>query len=225
MPSNTYTATCPKCQKTFTKEIKWGYKPKFCSRSCANSRGSMSKEDKELRKHWGRLAPRHKKGGRKNYPHTAIRRSICVHCKKEFWSTYIKGHWRKCCSRECWVRRISSNKVKKNHIKFFNPYEDKVVNLHSMWEVDMAEWLIKNNVKWLRPRKGIIWEDKDLKKRSYLPDFYLPSYNIYLDPKNPFGVYEQSEKLEKASQKIDLLVGELEYIKRELALRLGIEPS
>ena len=38
MSKNIYIGTCSKCQKSFSKEIKWGYTPKYCSRTCANSK-------------------------------------------------------------------------------------------------------------------------------------------------------------------------------------------
>jgi len=50
MSKNIYTGQCPKCQKHFIKEIKWGYKPKFCSRKCANSR-TISGPERIIYKH------------------------------------------------------------------------------------------------------------------------------------------------------------------------------
>ena len=34
------------------------------------------------------------------------------------------------------------------------------------------------------------------KIHNYFPDFYLPDYNLYLDPKNPHAVTVQKKKLD-----------------------------
>lgn len=60
----------------------------------------------------------------------------------------------------------------------------KGVLLDSSYEVVVAESLDFNNIKWERPKRFSYYV-KD-KKRYYTPDFYLPEYNIYLDPKNDF---------------------------------------
>lgn len=50
MSKSIYTGQCPKCQNHFTKEIKWGHIPKFCSRSCANSRNHSEKTKQKISK-------------------------------------------------------------------------------------------------------------------------------------------------------------------------------
>ena len=39
----------------------------------------------------------------------------------------------------------------------------------------------KLNIKWQRPKRCKLSNGK-----SYLPDFYLPEYNVYTDPKSVF---------------------------------------
>lgn len=65
----------------------------------------------------------------------------------------------------------------------------------SMWEVKTAEILDKNKVKWIQPNP-MIWIDKDGKKHNYFADFYLPEYDLFLDPKNDYCIRAQNEKLE-----------------------------
>lgn len=57
--------------------------------------------------------------------------------------------------------------------------------LGSMYEYKLALDLDKNNIKWKVPNK-IKYKDSNGKTRFYTPDFYLPEYDIYLDPKNDY---------------------------------------
>jgi hypothetical protein len=58
----------------------------------------------------------------------------------------------------------------------------KGVYLHSSYEVRTAKDLDKNNIKWTRP-EPVYWFDEDNKRHRYYADFYLPDYDVYLDPK------------------------------------------
>ena len=51
------------------------------------------------------------------------------------------------------------------------------------------------DIYWVRP-KPIIWFDKKGIKHNYTSDFYLPRYNIYLDPKNEYCFKLQKEKID-----------------------------
>ena len=70
----------------------------------------------------------------------------------------------------------------------------KGVILDSSWELALAERLDKINVQWIRPTP-IQWKDDKGTAHHYFPDFYLPDYNLYLDPKNPAALKVQKEKL------------------------------
>lgn len=56
--------------------------------------------------------------------------------------------------------------------------------LDSSYEVELAKSLDKNNVKWQRCKRFPYHMNGKL--HHYTPDFFLPDYNIYLDPKNDF---------------------------------------
>lgn len=71
----------------------------------------------------------------------------------------------------------------------------EVILLDSSWEVTLAKRLDEMNVEWIRP-EPLKWIDKTGKKRNYFPDFYLPKYDLYLDPKNPAAVRQQHEKIQ-----------------------------
>lgn len=59
------------------------------------------------------------------------------------------------------------------------------VQLHSSYETTVAKSLDEAKVKWTRP-EPLRWVDSKGKDHRYYPDFYLPAYDIYLDPKNDF---------------------------------------
>jgi hypothetical protein len=70
----------------------------------------------------------------------------------------------------------------------------KGVLLDSSWELHLAERLDFLNIKWVRP-EALVWIDENGCKHNYFPDFYLPEYNLYLDPKNPWAIKVQANKL------------------------------
>ena len=83
----------------------------------------------------------------------------------------------------------------KNYRKTF---EYNGVLLESSYELILAKELDKNNIKWIRPKR-FKWIDKSGKQRHYTPDFYLPNFNIYLDPKNDYLIKIDSVKVELCS--------------------------
>lgn len=85
------------------------------------------------------------------------------------------------------ILRSTRNYIKK---------DGTVVSLDSSWEEALAIRLDELNISWIRPT-SIKWEDDSGKTHNYFPDFYLPDYDIYIDPKND-QVYKMStEKINK----------------------------
>lgn len=70
----------------------------------------------------------------------------------------------------------------------------KIINLHSSYEYIVAKSLDSNNIEWTRPPYFWWYDVNDIKHRYY-PDFYLPEYDIYLDPKNPYLISKDAEKI------------------------------
>lgn len=66
--------------------------------------------------------------------------------------------------------------------------------LDSTWEYELAKRLDELKVKWVRPNP-IPWVDEKGVTHNYFPDFYLPDFNLFLDPKNPHAVNVQKKKL------------------------------
>tara|TARA_B100000212_G_C27369129_1_gene531735 strand:- start:770 stop:1186 length:417 start_codon:yes stop_codon:yes gene_type:complete len=59
----------------------------------------------------------------------------------------------------------------------------KVV-MDSTWEVACAERLDELGVEWSRdPKMKLQYRTQKLKLRNYIPDFYLPDHDIYLEVK------------------------------------------
>jgi hypothetical protein len=72
--------------------------------------------------------------------------------------------------------------------------EYKGVMLDSSWELALAKRLDELEIKWERP-KPMKWTDKLGLEHNYFSDFYLPEYDLYLDPKNPAAYLNQIEKV------------------------------
>jgi len=58
----------------------------------------------------------------------------------------------------------------------------KGVDLHGLWELKYAEYLDRNNIKWIRNKDLFAYEFEG-KKRRYTPDFYLPDTDEYIEIK------------------------------------------
>lgn len=70
------------------------------------------------------------------------------------------------------------------------------VLLDSSWEEALARRLDELSVEWVRPKEPLNWIDKRGYNRNYFPDFFLPEFDIYLDPKNPAAMKAQKEKVD-----------------------------
>lgn len=82
------------------------------------------------------------------------------------------------------------------------PYGDVI--LESSWELKLAISLDKNGISWERP-EPIKWVDNGI-IRNYYPDFYLPEFDLYIDPKNSWVEKNQKNKLEILNDKYDNIV-------------------
>ena len=92
--------------------------------------------------------------------------------------------------------------------------------MDSSWEVKMAKWMDENGISWDRNKKRHVfwWTDKEGNKRRYYPDFYLPKFDVYLDPKNKYKLLNDQYKLDRVikENKIKLFYGEIENIKKNI---------
>jgi len=200
-------------------------KNKFCSSSCAASHNNKKRDghseetknkiSKKLTKTIKKEETIHKiiKINRNKYHQNP---KFCKICGQKL--DYEKRN-RKTCSDECNI--IASIRIRpyqngsRKTFWFFNKHENKEVLLESSWELRMAKFLDEKNVKWIRPNH-IIWFDILKNKKYYFPDFYLPDYDLYLDPKNKYCLSRDVEKMEKISKMVKIIYGDIDEMINEI---------
>lgn len=155
---------CPKCNSSHTKS------GRFCSRSCANSRGPMSDSQKKLRSEWMKNNPI---GWYKTKTFGSTTRELiaktCLapECQKTF---IVKYHRRdqKYCSIACWNQCSGTHPAGKSFYGKTGWYKE--FWCHSRYELayiifclDTGLKIERNNTYWRYEYKGKI--------RRYYPDF------------------------------------------------------
>ena len=90
--------------------------------------------------------------------------------------------------------RESTHRRLMRHTQEYTKKNGEVVLMDSSWEIALAKRLDELNIEWKRP-EPLSWIDSTGKKRNYFSDFYLPKYDIYLDPKNKAAYANQIEKI------------------------------
>lgn len=80
-----------------------------------------------------------------------------------------------------------------------------IVHLDSSWEEALAIRLDELGVNWSRP-KPIQWIDENGVKHNYFPDFYLPDFDLYIDPKGPYAFKAQINKIKCLTEQVKNLI-------------------
>jgi hypothetical protein len=195
----------------------------FCSRSCAarynNSRRTHSPETKE------KIASSTKATGPRPNPPRICRVQFkpCLICGRIFCS-HGRQSQRKTCSRTCQTVASTSVRPYQNGSRKNIRYNG--ILLESSWELTVAILLDDLHIKWERP-SPMRWIDSNGKQHLYYPDFFLPDHAIYLDPKNPYCMDQQAEKMQIISSMINIQYGPLEDIiafVKEIG-EVGFEPT
>lgn len=147
--------------------------------------------------------------------------NTCKICKKKFTISFQKRNRKTCGNKDCIIEACVGCRTYPNHHRkltwFFNKYQNKKVLLESSWEVELAEFLEENKIIWIRP-KFIKWVDSKGIVRRYFPDFYLPQFNLYIDPKNPYCMETGKEKIIAVKKIINLLVGNIKKLKEQISI-------
>ena len=97
--------------------------------------------------------------------------------------------------------------------------------MDSTWEVACAERLDALGVRWQRdPSIKLQYRCKKLRLRNYIPDFYLPDYDIYLEIK---GYWTESAKwkMKDVMQRYPNKIRLLESLAEISELSTPIEPT
>lgn len=162
---------CAFCEKEFT--VKDGTR-KFCSKSCSSKSRKLSDETKEkIRK----SLQKDKK----------IKINICIICGIEFES----DRKRKTCSQKC--RNVNTSNASKGKIGGYRIKSGKSQHhgayyngiwMDSSWELRFVKRLDQLNIRWERDNKiHFKYIDEEGIERKYIPDFYLPSEDLYIEIK------------------------------------------
>ena len=174
-------------------------------------------------------------------------RCSCIVCHEEKSSKGIHSHYLTAPTKEGKQRAIDNGK--KNNLRLIEYHQQKhqsqlldynlgangqrqgknyyVLNsfgitqrLESSYEFKTYEILESMMIKWERPKftNYII----NGKSKRYFPDFYLPEYDIYLDPKNDYLIEKDKEKIECVihQSKINLHILSYEMITKEYIQKL-----
>lgn len=167
---------------------------KFCNRSCGASFNNVTRQmTQDTRNKISKTV------SSKYFPRTRVYLCTCEICNIVYY--YPKpGSSKRACSVEC-TRAIMSNNSrlhpKCGGQRTYKSHMYNGIHLDSTYELEVAKSLDANEVKWVRP-KFVWYLDSNNKLRRYYPDFYLPDYDIYLDPKNDYLIKTDTFKIKQA---------------------------
>lgn len=178
---------CEKCGKVMTEYYGSG---RFCSKACANSH-IYSEETKR------------KISESLFYKNSKKEKKLCLACGKKLNNYNKSGYCKICYHKYNKVSNKTRQKLRESALKnnFGGPHRHTIEYnnsiLGSSYELQVAESLDKNNIKWTQCKKFKYYEENDINKKYhyYTPDFYLPEYDVYLDPKNDFLINNNNPSL------------------------------
>lgn len=138
----------------------------------------------------------------------------CIHCER-YVALRGKNNPRKTCSDECY-HEISCSMKKKGFVtETVHDSTGKKCYLQSSWEIEIYEFLSTNNIPWERP-KAIKWNDMGKTRKCFL-DFYIPSLDIYLDPKNQWLMKNRDKnKIYELSRVVTVYFGSVDFLKSKV---------
>lgn len=142
------------------------------------------------------------------------RKFTCIICGEIFYKkmdNYDFTHKpRKTCYSKCknkLLKKISRENPNCGGETNYRKYKYNDIWMDSSWEVKVAKCLDKKCIKWDRSRKHVFWwTDENGEKRRYYPDFYLPKYGVYLDPKNKYKMVVDEYKMNSVIQENDIKI-------------------
>lgn len=209
---------CEYCNKTHDGSYGSG---RFCNEKCARGYSTRSKR-KEINKKVSKVLTKSPifKICKCGKLFSSSRKYCSNSCLRKYWEISERG--RKILSLIAKKRNLGGHTSKE--IMFYIKKNGETVYLHSSYEVKVVASLDYNKIKWIRP-KFLVWEDEERKIHRYYPDFYLPDYEVYLDPKNDYLIEKDREKIQKVSaqNKIKIFVlskNELEW--EEISKLIGV---
>ena len=148
----------------------------------------------------------------------------CVVCSKIF-SKKVNNNVdiKLTCSEECLSKLVSKRNSENPNCGGklgYRRFKYNGFTMDSRWEVEIAKWMDSKKIKWYRSKKRYMfwWMDENNNKRKYFPDFYLPTLDVYLDPKNDYYLKRDLPKLKQVidKYKIKLFYGQVDDIKKNI---------
>ena len=180
---------------------------KFCNRSCSAKHNSRKRPGPVWTEDQRKLASERMKILNKVslLPHTKIEFKICNQCNLSYIYPSPKSTpsfcSKECCSKHRSIAASTSSRNNPNcggkRNSFRIPYIDSfgsACTLDSTYEFRFANILDKLQINWIRP-KHLWYTGQDNLKHRYHPDFFLPDYNIYFDPKNDYLIQQDEWKI------------------------------
>jgi len=179
-----------------------------CCKYCSLNFENIAPAQRANHSRWCDLNPKSK-----DYKESLSNRSISQNTgtkrseesKEKIRELHRQGRYSHIKYSEWWVGKTHSDETKEllRQKALLSPHrrlkkstvEYKGVLLDSTWELELAKRLDNIDIEWIRP-DPIVWIDEQGKSHHYFPDFYLPDYNLFLDPKNPQAVRVQQKKLD-----------------------------
>ena len=122
----------------------------------------------------------------------------------------VKRNPKKTCSEKCRSSLTSTNSsinVNCGGETNYRKFKYNNIWMDSSWEIELAKWFDILKIEWVRSKLiNFIWIDVIGKKHRYYPDFFLPEYNLYIDPKNKFLQMKDNDKLNRVRQQNDIIL-------------------
>lgn len=125
----------------------------------------------------------------------------CLLCGRILSASQFRNHLKACATKKKEPSTLYSKP------SLYLSSQGNLVKLDSSYEVIVAKELDKNKISWIRPAP-LPWIDSEGNTRFYFPDFYLPNYDVYLDPKNPFLARRHRDKIQRVRDhnKVQILI-------------------
>lgn len=189
------------CKKNPNAEINLGNKGTTKGRKSWNS-GKTAKDDPRIAKYANTCRENYKSGKNKSWI-AGLTKETDERLLKT--SQKISKTTKERAKEGTWHLSFSKSRIiEYNGVKFLGS-----------WEVKFAQYLDSKNIKWERPKKSFnyIFESSN---HSYLPDFYLPDYDLYIEIKG-YPTKKDFAKWELFPEKLDIYFGD------DLVNLLGID--
>ena len=206
-----FTHICKNCNDEFLHKTS----QPFCSKSCAtqfNNKNRKPPSDETKQKiseaNTGRKYPKRPSP----YKMTTI---PCPVCQTDIKHRIGANDNRKTCGKQECINELQSRNKLANPSptcgrRHSNKYKLKNIDgceytLDSSYELEFAQKLNENRILWIRP-KPVQYLAEDHKIRRYFPDFYVPIWDLYFDPKNDYLIEKDKDKIDRVMVYNDIKV-------------------